>query len=63
MTRYTQAGTAAWTLTRTRTFNVLYGPTGTRPMDIAGSPTGRIAVVGQFHSLTSTSGWVQSYVP
>ena len=63
VTRYTQAGGEGWTLTRLRTFNLVYGPTGTQPMDLAGSPTGRIAIVGQFHGLTSTSGWVQSYVP
>ncbi|MBX3160021.1 MAG: choice-of-anchor D domain-containing protein [Deltaproteobacteria bacterium] len=60
--RITSTGSEPWTLTRRRISSVLK-ESGTVPIDIAGSPTGRIAIVGQYHGLTTASGWVQTYIP
>lgn len=60
--RYRTDGSLAWTYSgavHTSFFDEL----GTIPLDIAGAPDGRIAIVGQFTGPTSLGGWIAVFAP
>lgn len=60
--RYHGNGDLAWTYHVVPEASV-YEALGTMPMDIAGAPDGRIAIVGSFTGPTYAGGWIATFAP
>jgi len=61
--RYHTDGSLAWTYHLPLLHDGFFGELGTIPLDIAGAPDGRIAIVGSFTGPTYFGGWIATFAP
>jgi hypothetical protein len=60
--RYHANGALAWTY-HASVVSHDFDEFGTSPLDIAGAPNGRIAIVGSFSGATYSGGWIATFKP